>query len=69
MSENDMFYDGQKLKALLFCSSEITANENIKITVVMESEQAANVPWALVVDLKAKRSWKWNLALLEGVEL
>lgn len=62
------FHNGQKLKALLFPDDEnINASGTLTITVLMESGQMAGVPWAVVED--AGRVWKWNLALVLGVEL
>lgn len=62
------FHNGQKLKALCFSDDEnINASDTLTIAVLMESGQMAGVPWAVVED--AGRVWKWNLALVLGVEL
>ena len=67
MTKHD-FRNGQKLKALFFPDNEdIHASDTLTITILMESGQMAGVPWAVVED--AGRVWKWNLALMLGVEL
>lgn len=62
------FTNGMKLKAIHFADGEdIYADESTQITIIMESGQMGNVPWALVDD--GHQMHQWNLALVLGVEL
>ena len=62
------FHDGQKITELMFPDGDnIASAEDLTITVQMENGQMGMVPWAVVKS--STGTWKWNLALVLGVEL
>jgi len=64
------FKDGDLLDAIYFSDGlKVECGDNAKtIQVVMENGQMDTVPWA-VVEMNNGRTWKYNLALCESVQL
>jgi len=70
MNDNQ-FKTGQMLKAIFWDEGPgqvVGQHDCESIEVVMENGQMARVPWALV-KFADGRSWKYNLAAAEGVQL